>query len=508
MRTPRLACAAIALVVGCDPAPPYRVPSTPRPAGARYKEAYGTWKVASPADTIPRGAWWTMFREPELDALEARLDFSNQTIRVAFHNYMAARAQIRAAQSQYAPVVTADPAVTWFRRSGTFAGVTTTSGAPTTGLSAGTTGTSAGVGGGRIVSYSLPLEASWVPDLFGRVKNAVRRSQYQAQLSAADLESTRLLAQTQLAEVYFQIRGQDALIQVLEGVVATYTEIVALTRSRFQQGLDTEATYVESQLTLETARVQLTTAAILRAQYEHAIATLLGVPATSFSLPRRALIAQPPAIPTGTPSELLERRPDIAAAERQMASANAAIGIARAAYFPVLTLTGNAGLLSSSLDQLFTWPSRVWSVGAALAETLFDGGRRSAIVDQTMATYDATVAAYRQTVLVAFQQVEDFLAQTRILAEAREQQRAVVAFAQKALALTRDRYTNGIDPYVNVMIQQTALLAAEQTLVNLEVQHMTGAVLLVQALGGGWDRSQLPTEAEVSRPARARESVR
>lgn len=495
-------------MVGCDPAPPYRVPSTPRPTGAHYKEAYGTWKIASPADTIPRGAWWTMFGEPELDALEARLDFSNQTIRIAFHNYMAARAQIRTARSQYAPTLTADPAATWYRTSGTFQGISTSS--VSTGTATVTPMTPRGSPGTRITSYSLPLEVSWAPDLFGRVKNAVRRSQYNAQVSAADLESTRLLVQAQLAETYFQLRGQDALIEVLESVVATYTQILALAQSRYQQGLDTEASYVQAQLTLETARVELTTAAILRAQYEHAIAMLLGVPATSFSLPRRALLAQPPPIPIGTPSELLERRPDIAAAERQMASANAAIGIGRAAYFPLLTLTGNAGLLSSTLDELFTWPSRVWSVGTNLAGTLFDGGRRRGIVDQVTATYNATVAAYRQTVLVAFQQVEDFLAQTRILAEARLQQRSVVAFAQKALELTRNRYANGIDPYVNVMIQQTALLAAQQTLVSLEVQHVTAAVLLVQALGGGWDRTQLPSERDVSQepPPRTRRRVR
>ena len=499
MRSAHL-CAALAVLAGCDPGPRYRVPDAPRPGGAQWKEAYGTWKIASPADAIPRGAWWTMFREPELDALQVRLEAGNQSIKVAFHNFEAARAQIRIARSQYAPVVTADPQATWYRTSGTFSGVAPSS--VSTGTSTVTPMTPRGQPGTRITSYSLPLEVSWAPDLFGRVKNAVRQSQYNAQVSAADLESTRLLAQAQLAETYFLIRGQDALIAVLESVVATYTEILTLARSRWEQGLDTEASYVEAQLTLATARVQLTTAAVLRAQYEHAIATLLGVPATSFALPRRALLPQPPAIPTGTPSQLLERRPDIAAAERQMASANAAIGIGYAAYFPVLTLTGNAGLLSSSLGELFSWPSRVWSVGAGLAQTLFDGGRRRGVIDQAIAAYDANVASYRQTVLVAFQQVEDYLAQTRILAEAREQQRTVVALAQKALELTRNRYENGLDPYLDVMTQQTALLAAQQTLVNLEMQHMQGAVLLVQALGGGWDSSQLPTPEDVARPTR------
>jgi NodT family efflux transporter outer membrane factor (OMF) lipoprotein len=287
--------------------------------------------------------------------------------------------------------------------------------------------------------------------------------------------------------------------------VASYQQIVTLTRSRYESGLDPEVALVQSELALLDARLQATNSEILRAQYEHAIATLLGVPATQFQLPRRAVLTAPPLIPTGTPSQLLERRPDIAAAERQMASANAAIGIGYAAYYPTITLSGAAGFTGSLIGSLLTWPSRAWSIGASLSETLFDGGLRRATIDQSIALYNAGVASYRQTVLVAFQQVEDHLAQARILAEEIEQQRTMVAFAEQAFELERSRYVAGLDPYINLMLQQTALFVARQTLVTLQVEQMTSAVLLVEALGGGWDRSRLPAPSQVSRPATASE---
>ncbi len=482
-----------AIAFACTPGPAYHLPTAPVPSAASYKETLGVWKVASPADGIPRGRWWQMFHDTELDELEARSNVDNQTIAQASENYQAARAQIRAARSQYFPTVTAAPAVNWYRTSATFAGSAAQASAPTS------TPTSASVPGSRIVSYALPVEASWAPDLFGRVRSTVHQTQYNAQVRAADLESTRLLVQAMLAETFFQLRGQDALIGVLEGLIKTNEEIVGLTRSRYEGGVDSEVSYVAAQATLANVRVQATNAGILRAQYEHAIATLLGVPATTFSLPRRALLATPPAIPTGAPSQLLERRPDIAAAERQMASANATIGIGYAAYYPVVTLNGDAGLLSSTLETLLSWPSRVWSIGATLSETVFDGGLRRATIDQYRAQYNANVAAYRQTVLAAFQQVEDFLAQLRILATSIEQQVVAVGLARRALELATARYRDGLDPYLNVMTQQTALLAAEETLVTLQVARMVAAVLLVHNLGGGWDRSQLPTPSEVSR---------
>jgi NodT family efflux transporter outer membrane factor (OMF) lipoprotein len=350
--------------------------------------------------------------------------------------------------------------------------------------------------------YSLPLQVSWAPDLFGRVRNTVRQREYGAQMSAADLESTRLLAQSTLAQTYFQIRGQDALQEVLDATVRADEEVVELTRIRFEAGIDPDVALVQAELTLQTARVQATNVGIQRAQLEHAIATLLGIPATAFTLPRRARLARPPQIPTGAPSQLLERRPDIASAERQMASANAAIGVAYAAYFPDVTLTGSVGFASSTLGSLVTWPSRVWSIGGSILQTVFDAGLRRATVNQTIALYNATVASYRQTVLVAFQQVEDALAETRIVAVAIEQQERAVKLAAEAFDLEKSRFQGGLDPYITLMLAQDALLAAQQALVSLKVAQMTAAVALVEALGGGWDRSELPTPSQLVRDGR------
>jgi NodT family efflux transporter outer membrane factor (OMF) lipoprotein len=483
---------AAVVSTGCV-GPAYRVPRAPAPVAAAYKEARGMWKLAAPLDAIPRGRWWEMFHEPELDGLERRLNFDNQSIALAVENTLQARAQIRAARASYFPTVTADPSATWFRSSGAF-GVGAANAAMV-----GSQGTSSLAG--RHVVYAAPLDASWTPDLFGRVRYAVHQRQYAAQVSAADLEGTRLAAQAALARSYFQLRAQDTLVDYLTATVQADQEIAELTRLQFTAGLATEIAVVQAELTLRTARVQATNAGILRAALEHAIATLLGVPATDFALPRRGLTAKPPRIPTGAPSQLLERRPDIAAAERQMASANAVIGLGYTAYYPLITLTGTAGFESSALHELFDWPSRIWALGASVAETVFDGGLRRANIDQAVAAYHATVASYRQTVLSAFQQVEDALAALRILAQELVDQRAVVELAQRAFELEKARYEKGLDPYIDLALQQTALLAAQQTLVSVESSQMVFAVALVEALGGGWDRSELPTPAQVSAPA-------
>jgi len=488
---PRVLWAAV-LSTGCV-GPAYRVPRAPAPVAAAYREARGMWKLAAPLDAIPRGRWWEMFREPELDALERRLNIDNQSIALAVENTLQARAQIRAARASYFPTVTADPSATWFRSSGAF-GVGAASAAM-----AGSQGTSSLAG--RHVVYTAPIDASWAPDLFGRVRYAVHQRQYAAQVSAADLEGTRLAAQATLARSYFQLRAQDTLVDYLVATVQADQEIAELTRLQFDAGLATEIAVVQAELTLRTARVQATNAGILRAALEHAIATLLGAPATDFALPRRGLTTKPPRIPTGAPSQLLERRPDIAAAERQMASASAVIGLGYTAYYPLITLTGTAGFESSALHSLFDWPSRIWALGAALTETVFDGGLRRANIDQAVAAYHATVASYRQTVLAAFQQVEDDLAALRILAQELVDQRAVVELAQKAFELEKARYEKGLDPYIDLALQQTALLAAQQTLVSVESSQMVSAVALVEALGGGWDRSELPTPGQVSAPA-------
>jgi NodT family efflux transporter outer membrane factor (OMF) lipoprotein len=460
---------------GCAVGPAYQRPAAPVPRAPAYKEG---WKLATPSDARLRGKWWELFHEPELNALEDRLNLDNQTIKQSFELYMAARAQVREARAGYYPSVAASPGATVSR--------------------------SSGAGGQRVTSYSVPLEISWAPDLFGRVRNAVRQAQYGAQVSAADLESQRLLEQATLAGTYFSIRGQDALQALLDATVRSDERILELTRGLYATGIGTEVAVVQAEQTLAGARVQATNAAIVRAQDEHAIATLLGIAATDFAIPRRAWLATPPSIPRGAPSQLLERRPDVAAAERLMAQANAAIGIGYAAYYPTLTLSASGGFAASALSTLFSWPSRVWSVGASIAETLFDGGLRGATIDQLVAEYNANVAAYRQTVLAAFQQVEDFLAQTGILSREIEQQEQLVTLAQKAFDLERVRFETGIDPYLDLMIQQTILLAAQQTLVTLQVQQMTSAVSLVQALGGGWDTSDLPTPDAVSERPRRR----
>ena len=470
----------VVVAVACTPGPDYHRPRAP------MASAFKEWKLAAPADAIPRGRWWTMFHEPELDALEARLDITNQNIIQAIDNYVAASAQVRGARAAYWPTVSVSPSVTTSRggvgRGGAFTNPGTVTGT--------TVPTSSG---NRFTIYTLPAEATWAPDLFGRVRRTVRQRQYAAQQAAADVENTRLLEQSALAQTYFELRGQDAQIELLAATVKADQAIVNLTRSSYQLGISAEADVLQAQVTLQNAIVQQTQAGIARAQFEHAIATLLGVPPASFSLPRRPLQGHPPAIPYVTPSQLLERRPDIAAAERAMASANEAIGLAYAAYYPVLNLTADAGFTSTTLSKLLSWPSRFWSLGASLTETLIDGGLRRANVEQAIAQWDASIAAYRQTVLIAFQQVEDELAALRILADAIEQERTAVAMAQRSLEVERARYATGLDPYVTLMTQQIALLAAQQNLITLEIQQMTASVVLIQALGGGWSTAQLPT---------------
>ncbi len=400
----------------------------------------------------------------------------------------------------YFPTVSLAPSATYSRGAGVFTGPNTGTTVVTPGTTTtGTTTVATGGGGARVQFYSLPGEASWAPDLFGRVRNTVRQRQYNAQVQAANVENTRLLQQALLVQTLFELRGQDALATVLNDTVAANAEIVRLTEASYKLGISSEAEVLQARLTLQTARVQATNVGIARAQLEHAIATLVGEPASSFSLPHRELVANPPVIPIGTPSQLLERRPDIAAAERAMAAANATIGIGYAAYFPLLTLTANLGVASRSIETLLSWPSRVWALGANISQLVFDGGQRRAVIDEAIATYDAAIAAYRQTVLTAFQQVEDQLAQLRVLAIAIEQQKEAVQIAERSFEVERARYQTGLDPYVTLMTQQTALLEARQTLITLQVQQMTAAVLLIQSLGGGWTTADLPSTDEVTR---------
>ena len=489
----RFALAAAILLsislIGCVVGPGYHKPSAPTPAAPNYKEspinfkdAEG-WKVASPQDQMLRGNWWEIFQQPELNDLEQQLNINNQTIKVYFENYLAARAIVRETRAQYYPTATVGAGFTRAHSSGT--------------LAQGNAGTG-GASGATTSEITTPLEISWVPDLFGRVRNAVKGARAAAQVSAADLESERLLEQATLAETFFEIRGQDELQRILNDTVQADEEVLELAEARYDVGTDTEVAVEQARETLEAARAEATGVGVARAQYEHAIATLLGKTATDFSMPVRPLTARPPEIPTGTPSQLLERRPDIAAAERQMAEANATIGIGYAAYYPSLTLSATGGFASSAISKLFNAASRTWSIGPSISETVFDAGLRRATIEQYIATYNADVANYRQTVLTAFQQVEDYLAQTRLLWTEIDQQQTAVDAAQKAYDLEKVRYETGLDPYLNLLTTQTTLLSAQQTLLNVQVQQMSGAVSLVEALGGGWDVSQMPTAQQVT----------
>jgi NodT family efflux transporter outer membrane factor (OMF) lipoprotein len=491
--TIRLCEAVLVLMLsGCAVGPKYHPPA-PQPPAAVYKESPTQfkenegWTVAQPSDSKLRGKWWEIFNDSELNALEEQVDINNQNIKQFFENFMEARAIVREARSQYFPTLAVAPA---FSRSRTSGNLSTTP--------VNTTGKGTAIPQLQFTTYSLPLEASWEPDLWGKVRNTVRQSQYAAQVSAADLENERLTEQASLAQFFFEIRGQDQLQKIFNDTVDADQKALDLTRALYETGIDDQISVVEAETTLQSAQAGATNVGIARAQFEHAIAVLVGKAATNFSISVRPMTAAPPPIPVGMPSELLERRPDIAAAERTMAEANATIGIAHAAYYPTLTLSADGGFESSTFTRWLSWPSRFWSVGTTLSETIFDAGLRRATVQQFVATYNADLAGYRQVVLTAFQQVEDSLAEVRILSKEIQQQEQAVNSAQTFLKLELGRYETGIDPYVDVLIAQTTVLANQQTLNNLQVQQMASAVALVEALGGGWDRSQLPSAQQVT----------
>jgi NodT family efflux transporter outer membrane factor (OMF) lipoprotein len=485
------------LLAGCMVGPKYHQPAaTVQPPPAAYKELpaenppAGQWKVAQPQDAMLHGKWWEIYNDPELNALEDQLNINNQNSKISFENFMEARTIVSQARAQLYPTLGTTPS---FQRSQSSANLKN---------NVGSTGT-AGGGLTKANVYSslaaVPFEASWEPDLWGKVRNTIRQAQYNAQLSAADLENVRLTEQASLAVFFFELRGQDALQQILNETVEADKKSLELARARYETGVDTQLALVEAQVTLQQAESASTNLGIARAQFEHAIAVLIGTTASSFSMPYKPLSAAPPAIPVGIPSQLLERRPDIAASERNMAAANAQIGIVTAAYYPNLTLSAQGGFESSALQNLMTWPSRFWSVGPSISETIFDAGLRRATVNQFVAVYNADVAAYRQTVLTAFQQVEDSMAAVRILSAQIQQQEQAVQSAQQFLKLSQARYETGVDTYLNVLIAQTTLLADQQQLTALHTQEMTASVQLIEALGGGWDRSQLPTPAQVSK---------
>jgi NodT family efflux transporter outer membrane factor (OMF) lipoprotein len=466
--------AAFALLAGCTVGPKYSKPSVATPPA--FKESEG-WKVAQPSDGAIKGKWWEMFNNPELNALEEKVSVDNQNVASSAAAYFAARDQVKEARSQLFPTVTVNPSIGNSRQP----------------LPAGSTSTNSAIQS----SFSLPFDATWQPDFWGKVRNTINAAAYGAQVSAADLENVRLAAQSELAVDYFQLRGQDSLTKLLDSTVVAFRESLDLTKALYETGIDSEESVAQAETQLDETEALATNLGILRAQLEHAIALLIGQPASTFSIPVAPLSTAPPPIPLGLPSDLLERRPDVAASERSMAQANSQIGIAVAAFYPTVTLSGSAGLSSTSFTSWFTWPSRFWAVSAGLSETLYDAGLRKATVDQFRHQYDETVANYRQTVLTAFQQVEDNLAALRILSIEVAQQDTAVTAAQRNLTLAIDRYRLGIDPYLNVITAQTTLLSNQQTATSLRTQQITASVQLVEALGGGWNASQLPTPASM-----------
>ena len=409
--------------------------------------------------------WWEIFKDPQLNALEKQVAISNQNIAAAEANFRAARAMVQAARAGYFPNIGAGTSATRSRNpSGKISGIT----------------------GGTATDYLLSADVSWEIDIWGRVRRSVEASRANAMASKADLDAARLSAQAELALDYFQMRSLDAQSQLLDKTVISYQEFLDLTKNRYAAGVASQADILQAETQLESATAQAIDIGVQRAQMEHAIALLTGSPPALVSLAASPLKAPPPAIPVSLPSALLERRPDIAAAERRTVAANAQIGIAIAAYFPAISLGASGGLTGSALSDWLLWPNRFWSAGTSLTQILFDGGLRGAQNEGARAAYEATVAGYRQTVLTAFQEVEDNLAASRILEnEALAQDKAVNA-AHQALLITQNQYASGTASYLNVIIAQTAALNAERSAADILGRRMSASVLLIKALGGGW----------------------
>ncbi|MGC2660806.1 MAG: efflux transporter outer membrane subunit [Bryobacteraceae bacterium] len=508
---------AALVLASCNPAPKYSKPPAPAPtayketAPPEYKEGNG-WKLAEPVDDKLRGKWWEIYNDPQLNALEEQVAGANQTIIAAEANYRVAKALVVSARSQLFPTISASPsyANSRFSQTSKASSVTTTGGTTSSGSTGttttgtgttgtGTTGTTTGTGTagnssvkGAVNEYSLPFEASYTVDFWHRIRNQIAANAYAAQSSAADIGTAILSAQAQLADDYFQVRSLDTQRKILDDTVASYRQALELTRNLFNVGIDSDLDVAQAQTQLDTSIAQQTDLGVARATYEHAIAVLTGKPPADFALAVAPFNPNPPQVPVGVPSSLLERRPDIASAERTVASANASIGVARAAFYPNLTLSASGGFQTTSFTQWFNWPSRFWSVGPQLAQTLFDGGARRALNEEAQAQYDASVANYRETVLSAFQAVEDNLVSLRVLSQEAVQEHTAVLSAEHYLDLALTRYKTGVDSYLTVITAQTALLTNRETEVGVQLRQMTASVGLIEALGGGWDPNSLP----------------
>jgi len=464
--------AVASALTACSTLPHYSQPQTAVPDHfASTPQPSAGWTLAAPADAQSRGPWWTLYGDDELNHLEAQVDVSNQTVAKAVAQLEAARAMVDYQRAGYAPTVTAGTSAQRFRTSQNVV--------------------HRGLAGHTVPDYSVGVAASWEPDLFGRVKGATVNARDNAQASEADLQSVRLAVAADLATDYFDLRSLDRQKKLLDDTVTAYAAALRILQQQLNDGAIDASAIAQAQTQLESTRTQDSDIDVQRAQLQHAIATLIGQPASSFSLSPKVETIALPQIPAGVPSQLLERRPDIAAAERRVAAANAQIGQARAAFYPNLTLSATAGLESTFFAPWLTASSLFWSLGSQIAGTLFDGGRRTAALKGANAQYDGTVADYRQTVLVAFQQVEDNLSSLDTLAnEADSQQRATTA-ADLSLKLTSNRFQAGAVNYLDVVTAQTIALSNERTAEQIDARRIDASVQLLKALGGGWDRASL-----------------
>jgi NodT family efflux transporter outer membrane factor (OMF) lipoprotein len=474
-----LALCGVTLLAGCMVGPKYKAPAVPTPPAFKeaspdaFKET-ADWHVAKPADEIPRGAWWTLFSDSGLNTLEPQVETANQTLKAADANLRAARANIRVQNADRFPTIGVAPSVSGERFSNTRPYFTTTG--PNTG----------------VADLLLPFQLNYEVDLWGRVRRNITAAQEESQATAADRQTALLSLQAELAVDYFELRAADAEQKLLNDTVVQYTDALRVTNNRFVGGIAPKSDVSQAETQLQAAKVQAADIATQRAQFEHAIAILIGQPPSSLTLPAAPLETTPPPIPVALPSQLLERRPDIASAERRTAEANEQIGIARAAFFPSLSLSGATGFESTSLLSLFNPSSFIYALGPTLGQTFFDGGRRRGLSEAAFAGYDRNVADYRQTVLVAYQQVEDNLVALRVLTDEAEQQRQATASAQESERIFNNRYVGGVDTYLQVITAQTTALNNERNDIDILRRRMDATVLLVKALGGGWDRTQLP----------------
>jgi NodT family efflux transporter outer membrane factor (OMF) lipoprotein len=457
------------LLGGCTVGPKYVRPTADVPP--QYKEAAGNWIPAQPSDAIAKGQWWQVYGDSQLDALEKQVSVSNQTLKAAQAQFLEARAAIRVARSPFFPIVTGGASASRTRTSQNKPSVTA---AETNN------------------DFQLPIDVSYEPDVWGRVRRSVEAARSEAQATAADLASTNLSLHAELALDYFQLRGLDSQQQLLNSTVTAYERALQLTRSRYQGGIASAVDVAQAQTQLETTRAEAADVGVQRAAFEHAIAVLIGKTSYEFTQQPLPLAYAPPAIPVGLPSELLERRPDVAAAERRVEEANAGIGAVRAAYFPSIAITGTGGFESARIGDLLEGPSGFWSLAGSAAELIFDGGQRRGLTEEARATYDRFVDNYRQTTLTAFQEVEDNLAALRILEDETKTQDAAVAAAQHFLDLSNSRYKGGVANYLEVTTAQSAALGNERAAVDVRTRRLVASVLLIKALGGGWNVSQIP----------------